>query len=105
GRGCQRHPARHYCCSGQLPRLPAARRDSGHLGGSGRVARADQRPPRAWLRFKEYPRHKLHFRGLLAQICEKGKPAPIAATKRWVVERTNSWSNARKKLVWCTERV
>lgn len=49
-------------------------------------------------------RQKLHLRGLLAQICEKGKPAPIAATKRWVVERTNSWANAHKKLVWCTER-
>ena len=50
-------------------------------------------------------RQKLHLRSLLAQISEKGKPAPIAATKRWVVERTNSWSNAHKKLVWCTERV
>ncbi len=50
-------------------------------------------------------RQKLHLRGLLAQISEKGKPAPIAATKRWVVERTNSWGNAHKKLVWCTERV
>jgi hypothetical protein len=50
-------------------------------------------------------RQKLHLRGFLAQISEKGKPAPIAATKRWVVERTNSWSNAHKKLVWCTERV
>jgi hypothetical protein len=50
-------------------------------------------------------RQKLHLRGLLAQISKKVKPAPIAATKRWVVERTNSWSNAHKKLVWCTERV
>jgi transposase len=49
-------------------------------------------------------REKLHDRGLLAQISEKGKPAPLAATKRWVVERTNSWQNAHKKLVWCTER-
>ena len=23
---------------------------------------------------------------------------------RWVVERTNSWHNAHKKLLWCTER-
>lgn len=43
--------------------------------------------------------------GLLPQICEKGTPAPITATKRWVIERTNSWTNAHKKLVWCTERV
>jgi IS5 family transposase len=49
-------------------------------------------------------REKLQDRGLLAEISEKGKPAPIASTKRWVVERTNSWSNAHKKLVWCTER-
>jgi transposase len=43
-------------------------------------------------------------RGLLAEISQKGKPAPLTATKRWVVERTNSWHNAHKKLVWCTER-
>jgi hypothetical protein len=41
---------------------------------------------------------------LLAVTSEKGKPAPLQATKRWVVERTNSWHNAHKKLVWCTER-
>lgn len=50
-------------------------------------------------------RERIRERGLVAEISEKGKPAPIAATKRWVVERTNSWSNAHKKLVWCTERV
>lgn len=49
-------------------------------------------------------REKLEDRGLLAMISEKGKPAPLQATKRWVVERTNSWQNAHKKLVWCTER-
>ncbi len=47
---------------------------------------------------------RLEERGLLAEISEKGKPAPLQATKRWVVERTNSWHNAHKKLVWCTER-
>jgi transposase len=50
-------------------------------------------------------RERLRDRGFLAEISEKGKPAPIAATGRWVVERTNSWGNAHKKLVWCTERV
>ena len=49
-------------------------------------------------------REKLKDRGLSAAISEKGKSAPLAATKRWVVERTNSWNNAHKKLVWCTER-
>lgn len=49
-------------------------------------------------------RAKLDLRGFLTEISQRGKPAPLAATKRWVVERTNSWSNAHKKLVWCTER-
>ena len=49
-------------------------------------------------------REKLKARGLEPMISKKGKPAPLAATKRWVVERTNSWNNAPKKLVWCTER-
>ena len=49
-------------------------------------------------------REKLEERGLLAVISEKGKSAPLQATRRWVVERTSSWHNAHKKLVWCTER-
>jgi hypothetical protein len=49
-------------------------------------------------------REHLKERGLLAEISQKGKPAPLAATKRWVIERTNSWHNAHKKLAWCTER-
>jgi hypothetical protein len=49
-------------------------------------------------------REKLRTRGLRAEISEKGKPARVRATKRWVVERTSSWQNAHKKLVWCTER-
>jgi hypothetical protein len=52
----------------------------------------------------ETTRKKLKVRGLVPTISEKGKPAPLAATKRWVVERTNSWHNAHKKLLWCTER-
>jgi hypothetical protein len=49
-------------------------------------------------------RRRLRTRGLIAQISEKGKRAPVAATGRWPVERTNSWQNAHKKLAWCTER-
>ncbi len=49
-------------------------------------------------------RRLLEERGLVGMISQKGKPAPLGATKRWVVERTNSWTNAHKKLVWCTER-
>ena len=49
-------------------------------------------------------RERLQERGLLAEISKKGKPAPLKAGMRWVVERTNSWHNAHKQLVWCTER-
>ncbi len=49
-------------------------------------------------------RERLEEGGLLAEISQRGKPAPLQAAKRWVVERTSSWHNAHKKLVWCTER-
>jgi transposase len=49
-------------------------------------------------------RQRLLARGLIPEISPKGRPAPVAATGRWIVERTNSWQNAHKKLVWCTER-
>ncbi len=49
-------------------------------------------------------RLRLLERGLVGEISAKGRPAPLNATKRWVIERTNSWQNAHKKLVWCTER-
>jgi Transposase DDE domain len=39
-------------------------------------------------------RRLLEDRGLVGVISEKGKPSPLGATKRWVIERTNSWSNA-----------
>ena len=41
---------------------------------------------------------------LVAEISRKGRPAPLNATRRWVIERTNAWNNAHKKLLWCTER-
>jgi hypothetical protein len=46
----------------------------------------------------------LTAQGLRAEIAQRGTPAPIQAGQRWVVERTNAWTNAHKKLVWCTER-
>ncbi len=50
-------------------------------------------------------RERLEDRGLIGEISEKGKKsAPLGTTNRWVVERTNSWHNAHKKLAWCTER-
>jgi len=52
----------------------------------------------------ELTRKRLAQRDLIGVISEKGKPSPLGATNRCVVERTNSWQNAHKKLVWCTER-
>jgi len=52
----------------------------------------------------ELTRKRLAERDLIGVISERGKPSPLATTNRWVVERTNSWQNAHKKLVWCTER-
>lgn len=49
-------------------------------------------------------RDRLAVRKLRGEIAEHGKPAPVTASQRWVVERTNAWTNAYKKLVWCTER-
>ncbi len=54
--------------------------------------------------YSEATREKLRVRGLASTISEKGKPAPLKATKRWLIERMNSWHNAHKKLAWCTER-
>lgn len=49
-------------------------------------------------------RERLATRGLRGEIAAKGTPAPVAASSRWPVERTHAWTNAHKKLVWCTER-
>ncbi len=49
-------------------------------------------------------RERLACRGLRAEIAAWGRPAPITAGQRWPVERPNAWTNAHKKLVWCTER-
>ena len=89
---------------------PANRRDSPLLretlesvGGS--IALPEQASVHLDRAYDSNPtRQLLEDRGLVGVISEKGKPAPLQATKRWVVERTTSWSNAHKKLVWCTER-
>lgn len=49
-------------------------------------------------------RQRLAARGLVGEIARRGRPAPLTAGQRWVVERTHAWTNAFKKLVWCTER-
>lgn len=52
----------------------------------------------------ERTRERLARRGMHGAIAARGQPAPLAASQRWPVERTNAWTNAHKKLVWCTER-
>ena len=89
---------------------PANRHDSPLLAGTLDATRAlDLLPEGTSIHLdrgydSEATREKLRARGLKAEISQKGKPAPVAATRRWIVERTNSWHNVHKKLVWCTER-
>ena len=89
---------------------PANRHDSPLLGGTlDTLGKLGPLPERMSVHLdrgydSEATRRRLRDRGLEATISKKGKPAPLGATKRWVVERTNSWNNAHKKLVWCTER-
>jgi transposase len=89
---------------------PANRHDSPLLGESLDALEAlGELPDRANIHLdraydSEASRDCLKDRGLTAVISEKGMPSPLGATKRWVIERTSSWHNAHKKLVWCTER-
>lgn len=49
-------------------------------------------------------RATLAERGLRGEIARKGEKAPIQATHRWHVERTNAWHNAFTRLHRCYER-
>ncbi|WP_204038558.1 IS5 family transposase [Micromonospora qiuiae] len=49
-------------------------------------------------------RDLLAARGLTGEIARKGVKAPVQATKRWHVERTNAWHNAFNRLQRCYER-
>ncbi|MGC4853352.1 IS5 family transposase [Micromonospora sp. DT4] len=49
-------------------------------------------------------RDLLTERGLTGEIARKGVKAPIQATRRWHVERTNAWHNAFNRLQRCYER-
>lgn len=49
-------------------------------------------------------RHELADRGLHGQIAVKGVKAPIQASRRWHIERTNAWHNAFNRLQRCYER-
>ncbi|MBQ0907071.1 IS5 family transposase [Micromonospora sp. U21] len=49
-------------------------------------------------------RDLLTARRLTGEIARKGVKAPIQATRRWHVERTNAWHNAFNRLQRCYER-
>jgi transposase len=49
-------------------------------------------------------RDTLAERGLHGEIARKGEKAPIQATQRWHVERTNAWHNSFNRLQRCYER-
>jgi IS5 family transposase len=49
-------------------------------------------------------RERLVTRGRHGELAANGTPAPIAASRRWPVERTSAWTTAHTTLVWCTER-
>lgn len=56
-----------------------------------------------------YDSHKtracLAERGLAGEIARKGERAPVQATGRWHVERTNAWHHAFNRLQRCYERM
>jgi transposase len=49
-------------------------------------------------------RDDLATRGMTGQLAHKGEKAPIQASHRWPVERTNAWHNAFNRLQRCYER-
>jgi transposase len=50
-------------------------------------------------------RQRLEERGLIGVIAEKGKPSPLRATKRWVVERTFAWIGHNRRMSKDYERL
>ena len=46
----------------------------------------------------------LDERNLTGEIARKGDKAPLQATQRWHIERTNAWHNAFHRLARCYER-
>lgn len=49
-------------------------------------------------------REELERRCMQGEIARRGTSAPVQASQRWVIERTNSWVNNYRKVVRCTER-
>jgi hypothetical protein len=89
-------PANHHDSPLLVPTLEAAR--ALDLVVEGATVRLDRGYD------SKLTRLRLLERGLAAEVSEKGRSVPLNATKRWVVERTNSWHNADRKLLWCAER-
>jgi transposase len=86
---------------------PANRHDSPLLGET--LDTAGELPERASVHLdraydSRVAREILQSRELIGVISKRGEPAPLKGGMRWIVERTNSWHNAHKKLLWCTER-
>jgi IS5 family transposase len=52
----------------------------------------------------EKTRILLHEHGLTGEIAHKGEKAPIQATRRWHVERTNAWHNSFNRFQRCYDR-
>ena len=49
-------------------------------------------------------RQRLAERGLGTEFAARGQPAPVAATERWLMERTIAWITADEKRAWCAQR-
>jgi hypothetical protein len=104
--GRERHLSGDHHCPGQSSRLAAFGSDPRHLEDARRVAGSSVHLDCAY--DSSTTRRGLAARWLVGEISQKGKPAAFKAGLRWVVERTNSWHNAHKKLVygeaWASER-
>jgi len=85
------------------PRFAAAWTHLGHLGAAGSPAHPAHGAPGPRLRQRQDPQvaHRTwHDR----PDRRARQPAPVQASRRWPVERTNAWGNQFKKLAWNTER-
>jgi hypothetical protein len=62
----------------------------GHLGAAGSHAHPAHGAPGPRLPQRQ-DRRLLTERGMTGQIAERGQPAPVQASRRWAVGRTNAW--------------
>ena len=103
GRGL-RHPAGPGPGRGAPPRLAAAGADPGPARRSRPAARARSPCTSTPATTRARPATLSAERGLHGEIAHKGEKAPIQASQRWHVERTNAWHNAFNRLQRCYER-